>query len=211
MKRQVWRILALGLFCVFAAAANQLLHNISVYYFKIPLYVDTVFNAAVCFAAGFVPGLITALLPSLAFAVMFGSPVPPFIVCSIAEVCIVCLLKPSYPKEASLRKAQEAAEMRQISLAEAAGIFARLMVLFIVCALAISILGGVIDFIYHDVLSGSREYFNVEDNFKIGLLDSDIPTLVINILSRIPINIVDRFFVIFGGYGVALLYRKISQ
>jgi hypothetical protein len=34
-------------------------------------------------------------------------------------------------------------------------------------------------------------------------LDSGIPILAMNILSRIPVNIIDRFIVIFGGFFIA--------
>ena len=205
MKKRIWHVLTLALLCVLSACANELLHSISLYYMKTPLYIDTLFTVAVSFAAGLVPGLITALIPGVVFTVLTGF-FTPFILCSFAEVCIVCLLKPSLPRE-HVPGMQTGKEK---SVAQAAGIFARLMVLYIVCALAISVLGGVIDFIYYDVLLKSNEYFSPEDTFKIGLLDSGIPPLAINILSRIPVNIVDRFIVIFGGYGVSLLFRKIT-
>jgi energy-coupling factor transport system substrate-specific component len=35
-----------------------------------------------------------------------------------------------------------------------------------------------------------------------------MPLLPTTILSHIPINIIDRFIVIFGGFGISLLYRK---
>ena len=189
MKKRVWQFLALGLLCITAAVANELLHSISFYYMKTPLYIDTLFTAAVCFATGLAPGLVTALIPGVVFTVMTGN-LTPFILCSIAEVFLVCLLKPSNARGRT---------PGGISVAQVAGIFARLTVLYIVCALAISVLGGVIDFIFYDVLQKPNEYFSPEDTFKIGLPDSGIPPLVINILSRIPVNIVDRFIVIFGG------------
>ena len=204
MKKRVWQFITLGLLCVTAAVANELLHSISLYYMKTPLYIDTLFTAAVCFAAGLAPGLVTALIPGVVFTVITGS-FTPFILCSIAEVFFVYLLKPSLSREPAAGGRTE----KEKSVAVAAGIFARLMVLYIVCALAISVLGGVIDFIYYDVLLRPNEYFNPEDTFKIGLLDSGIHILFINILSRIPVNIVDRFIVIFGGYGVSLFIRKI--
>jgi hypothetical protein len=39
-------------------------------------------------------------------------------------------------------------------------------------------------------------------------LRNNMPLLATAVLSRIPINIVDRFIAIFGGYGVSLLFRK---
>jgi len=69
-----------------------------------------------------------------------------------------------------------------------------------------SIAGGIIDYIL-TCFSAPRTFYP-EDSFKIGLLRNNIPIFVSAILSRVPINIVDRFFVIYGGYGVSLLYRK---
>jgi hypothetical protein len=47
-----------------------------------------------------------------------------------------------------------------------------------------------------------------EDTFKLGLIRNNMPVLAAAILSRIPINIVDRFIGIFCGYGISLLYRR---
>ena len=200
---RIGQVVKLGLLCIFAAGANYLLNNLSVYIIKTPLYIDTVFTAAVGFAAGFIPGIVTALLTSAAESVKEGS-FNPFFLCSIAEVCIVCILKPRNAEGSAPGQLQK----KEISVAMVVDIFARLIVLYIVCALAVSVLGGVIDFIYYDVLLMPKKYFSAEDTFKIGLLDSGIPSLAINILSRIPVNVVDRFIVILGGYGVAVLYRK---
>jgi hypothetical protein len=82
------------------------------------------------------------------------------------------------------------------------------MLLYIVCCFAISILGGVIDFIFHYRLSNPKIYFSAEDTLKMGLLRSNIPVLAMNILSRIPVNLVDRFIVIFGGYFISRGIKK---
>jgi hypothetical protein len=39
-------------------------------------------------------------------------------------------------------------------------------------------------------------------------LRNNVPVLASAILSRIPINIVDRFIAVFGGYGISLVFRK---
>jgi hypothetical protein len=44
--------------------------------------------------------------------------------------------------------------------------------------------------------------------FCAGLLRNNVPFLPTAILSRIPINIADRFIVIFDGYGISLFFRK---
>ena len=42
---------------------------------------------------------------------------------------------------------------------------------------------------------------------KIGLLQNHVPLLAAKIMSRIPVNIVDRFIVVFGGFLVSILIR----
>jgi len=60
-----------------------------------------------------------------------------------------------------------------------------------------------IDYFYHAVMRNPKTYFSAEDAFKIALLKGNIPVLIVDILSRIPVNIVDRFIVIAGGFFIA--------
>jgi hypothetical protein len=50
--------------------------------------------------------------------------------------------------------------------------------------------------------------YSPEDRFKLGLLRSNMPLLWASILARFPINIVDRFIVMFGGYSVSLGIKR---
>jgi len=199
------RLIKLSLLCIFAVAGNFLLNNLCVYYMKFPLFLDTVFNVALTFAAGLIPGLVTALLSYVAlnsWAIGFY----PFILCSIVEVLLVWRLMPINREKK--RTEQSAPATKAFSYIS---VFARLMILYIVCSLTISVLGGVIDYLHYTVLSNSKLSFSAEDTFKISLLRSGIPVLAIDILSRIPVNIVDRFIVIFGGYFVSRLIVKLKK
>ena len=201
--KRLIRHVKLLLLCIGAAGANYLLAYLFMYVFKVPLFLDTVFNAAVCFYAGLIPGLITALLPPLVFTFIDGH-AQPFVLCSIAEVLLIWRLKPAQSDEPQITALHETAVTSFV------GILARLMLLYIVCSIAVSVIGGIIDFIYYTKLSNTKHGFSAEDAFKLGLLRSGIPTLAMNILSRIPVNIVDRFIVIFGGYFIARGMKKIA-
>jgi hypothetical protein len=72
--------------------------------------------------------------------------------------------------------------------------------------IAVSITGGIIDFVLY--LNAAPRTFSPEDSFKLGLLRNNVPVLATAILSHIPINIIDRFIAVFGGYGISLLFRK---
>jgi len=165
----------------------------------VPLFLDTVFTAAVAFAAGPIPGIIVAVLGWLVPCLLWGFNF--FVICSIAEVLLICALKPAaanIPDFASKEKI----------IAYYTGLAAKLMLLYILCAITISILGGVIDYLSPLFLEIDLFYFNVEDTFKLGLIMNNLPVLAVNILSRIPVNLVDRFIVIFGGYFISLAVSR---
>jgi len=189
-----------------AAGANFLLNTLCVYYFKIPLFLDTVFNAAVCFTAGLFPGFVTALLSYTSLSIRNGA-FDPFIICAIAELLIIWRFRPS--SRFGVTGRLDSATLPETTVTSFVSVFARLMLLYIVCCLAISLLGGIIDFVYYGLMLNTKQYFSAEDTFKIGLLRSGIPVLAMNILSRIPVNLVDRFIVIFGGYFVSRLVNKL--
>jgi len=200
----ITRLIKLLILCILATGANFLLNTFSVYFIKIPLFLDTVFNAAVCFTAGLFPGIFTALLTYTALSIRNGG-FDPFILCAIAEVLLIWKFRPTEPIQIPNHYSNEKAVAVFVS------IFARLMLLFIVCCLMISILGGIIDYVYYTLLENSKLYFSAEDMFKLGLFQSNVPILVLNILSRFPVNIVDRFIVIFGGYFISQLLTLKSR
>jgi hypothetical protein len=87
---------------------------------------------------------------------------------------------------------------------------ALLLLSFVMC-IAMSILGGLITVLINSFPSPFRGSSSPspERLFKLALLRKDLPPAVIEILSRIPLNIIDRLLSVFGGYGVAVLLRRI--
>jgi hypothetical protein len=127
-----------------------------------------------------------------------------FILCSIAEVLLICAFKPPAPVIPDFAPKEKI-------IASYAGVAAKLMLLYILCAIAISVLGGVIDYASQLFLEKQPLYYSPEDTFKLGLIMNNLPALAVSILSRIPVNIVDRFIVIFGGYFISRGLAKISK
>jgi len=184
----------LALFIILAVLLNHGLYRLSVT-LKLPLYLDTVFNAAVCFSFGLLPGLITALLTHLTASIPQPS-VSPFVLCAIVEVLLIWRLNPV-----------KAGRNKPVSLVN---VFAGLLLLYIVCLVLMSVLGGLIDYVYYGVLKNIKPYLSAEDVIKLGLLRSNLQTLAVNILSRISINTVDRFIVVFGGFFVSRGINKLN-
>jgi len=185
-------IIILTVLSITAALFNILLNSFIIN-FRIPLFLDTVFTAAIAFAFGVIPGIFCAFLTWFLLGIYYGGFIF-YVLCSIAEVLIICAFKldaPDIPNFASKEKI----------VASLTAIVSKLFLLYVLCAVTISILGGIVDYITH--LFMGRNYFSVEDLFKPGLFVSNMPVLAVNIISRLPINIVDRFIVIFAGFFIS--------
>ena len=205
LQEKSQKIIKLSLFCILAAIMNILFSNFVFNFLKFPLYVDTVFSAAITFAFGLIPGLATAILSWLIPTIYYSSYGYSFyVLCSIAEVLIICALKPSH-------EVHQGREDKEKMAAAYASLAARLMVMYILCAAAISTLGGIINYVSDILLESPLPFYSVEDTFKLSLLTSNLPILAVNILSRIQVNIVDRFIVIFGGYFISRGLKKLVQ
>jgi hypothetical protein len=205
-KVAVWKIIVL---CVVSAFLNTAVSNFIGTVGRLPLYLDTLFTAAMYFTAGLIPALVTALLLPLIATLRYifimrlhiGEiwGMYPFVICIIFEVLLIFSFR---KKIAPLDSAFRASP----SLFNFINIAPLLLLITVLDCIVVSISGGIIDFFL--TAFSAPKAFDPEDSFKLGLLRSNVPVIATAILSRIPINIVDRIFVIFGGYGVSLLYRK---
>lgn len=194
MDNRSRKIIKLVVICIFAALMNILLNRFFMNFLKFPLFLDTVFTAAITFAAGLIPGIFVVVLNCL-FTLIFHRGINFFILCSLAEVLLICALKPSAPDIPDFTPKEKI-------IAFYTGVAAKLMLLYILCAVTVSVLGGVIDYVSQLFLE-THFHYSVADYFKLGFIMNNFPLLAVNILSRIPVNIVDRFIVIFGGYFIS--------
>jgi hypothetical protein len=198
----IWILLLL---CPLAAAANKALGMLVQEGFRLPLFLDTLFNAAITFSAGLLPGIATALLTYTINAFFYDTPETLFFVfCGIAEVILVWIFHRRFEKLWTPSRASPA----PVPYSFIAAVSSLLILALIACAV-ISILGGIIDTALFIIFSQTRVDFSPEGTFRLGLLRNGIPLLWANILSRFPVNLVDRFIVVFGGYGISLLIGKI--
>jgi hypothetical protein len=204
----IWKIIILCAVCAFCNAALSYLLNTLL---KVPLYADTIFTVAMCFTAGLLAGILTgAVLSPLAFLVvckyLLGLPFEIswvrniFTICVLAEIALVCFFHARI-------KHREEIFLQKPSLNSFTGVATHLLVLAAIDCIVVSICGGTIDFILNK-LSAPLTY-SPEDTFELGLLRNNIPLFATAILSRIPINIVDRLIAVFGGYGISLFFRKV--
>jgi hypothetical protein len=201
-KTKAGGIRILFLLCPLAAAANAALGFLMQEGFHLPLFLDTPFNAALTFSAGLVPGIVTALLTVVFCGFRLESPETNFFIfCSIAEVFLIWIFHRRFKK--SLTPSPAPVPYSFIAAASS------LLILALIACAVISVLGGIIDTALFILFSQTRTVFSPEGTFRLGLLRNGVPLLWANILARFPVNLVDRFIVIFGGYGVSLLIGKI--
>jgi len=196
------RFITLFLLCVAAALLNW---GFSLFVFHVltfPLFVNTIFTAAVTFHAGLVPGIAVIVINRL-FRLVEPGGMSLFILVSIVEVIIIWRLRPelTWP---GLRGSR--------ALAQTVNILWRLALLYVAASLTASVLGGLIGFYY--ILAEpemARERFSPNTVFQTVFYDGGIHQLATSILSRIPINLIDRAIVVFGGYFVALGIRRLMD
>ena len=202
--------------CLASAFANAALSFIISGLLRIPLYADTVFTAAMCFTAGMFAGIVTGALFSplfffLVFKFILNEPLDVallrnvFIICIVAEVFLINYFykKIIKPHESAFSEKHAG---KQNLLSAFIPVTVRLLLLVVLDCVVISVLGGILEFVIE--LFSVPWKFSPSDIFKLGLLRFNAPVLAAGILSQIPINIVDRFIVIFGGYGISLVFRK---
>jgi hypothetical protein len=217
-KAVLWKVAAL---CVVSAAGNTLL-NWFTGVARLPLFLDTLFTIAVTISAGFCAGLGTGILcyplanvlcsiylrnisPAAAWAGFL------FIPCTIIEIMLVWMFRAKI--RMPLDKFSERPSLSSFSwkLCWKSGIAVPLLLLIAVDCIAVSVAGGIIDTVLFGIPASPQQDFSPFSVYtlKLGLLRTNMPFLAAAILARIPINIVDRFIVISGGYGVSIFYRTI--
>jgi uncharacterized protein YacL len=87
-----------------------------------------------------------------------------------------------------------------------------LLLLSVIMCAVMSITGGLISWFISGILSNkSVKSVSPDVYFKMGLLLNNVPALLSEILSRIPINIVDRIVSVFGAYELAALGKRLGK
>ncbi|MDR1802644.1 MAG: hypothetical protein LBQ94_03475 [Treponema sp.] len=205
--------------CLAGVALNIAINRFFVYYLGLPLFMDTIFTVTVTLIGGpFWGALCGALSTIIGKTIWFSNWISYlFFLCSIATALITWLFIRLFPSELNLSSEQAKYEKmlltagiagRSGKLAQSMNRVIVLLLLSFALCLAISILGGLI--------SGLILLVNpsqIGERVLAGLLSDTmsggaVPVFLAEILSRIPVNIIDRLIAAFGGYGVAVIFRR---
>jgi hypothetical protein len=196
--------------CVLAAVANCMLSELVGNILRLPLFLDTLFTCAVTFAVGALSGIFTAILSTAIVSIIRYHLLIQwdflFVLCSISEVLLIGAFRHLFFRHAGSAVRSSGFYDEPYSFVSLGSV---LLLLYITMCMAVSLLGGIIDFIVTVPLHNPDSGVYPHTFFKLGLLRNRLPRLATDILSRIPVNIVDRFIVTFGGYGLGMLLRRV--
>jgi hypothetical protein len=207
------RVIATILVCLALAAVAQSVTWLGKVVLGLPLYLDTIFVAAAAFALGLVPGLLVqffAFWPMWPiFRVLLHRPdiVSPLVyqigfwLCG-SMVAVLCVIF------RRLLPAPEPGEPRSRRLVLVCG---GLLCLSVVMALVESVMGGVVETLGFALTHTPEPVGGPEIEMQGGLYLMGLSHLPVEILSRIPINLIDRPITVFGGYGVAIGLRALMR
>jgi len=183
----------------------------------IPLYVDTILTVSVTLAGGLFWGVVCGALSNIiGHSIWFrGWEMYLFTLCNIATAFITWLFIRAFPRELQFRQAAPPTALKSNRLNIAMGRIIVLMLLSFALCLAMSILGGSIAALIMGLSPSSIEAWYVTGILSSTLFGYGLPLILVEILSRIPINIIDRLIAAFGGYGIALalhgLLRRVED
>jgi hypothetical protein len=209
------RRFVLPVLCIAGALLNNAAERFVLGWLGLPLYMDTPFTVALTLYGGLPCGLITGALTNLIkhSLVFYSWADYLFTLCNMATALVTALFMRLFPVELSLAPGAR----RSFGLFPKAGerfkttmdtILVLSMFSFALC-LVLSVSGGLIAAFIRIVFPQAEFGVSPELLFKAGLLRKHFSLVAIEIVSRIPVNIIDRIIAAFGGYGVAWVLARV--
>jgi hypothetical protein len=207
--------------CLAGVVLNIAVNRFFVYYLGLPLFMDTIFTVTVTLIGGpFWGAICGALSTIIGKTIWFSDWISYlFFLCNIVTAFMTWLFIRFFPSELDLSSEHAKYEKMIITagigvksgnLAQSMNRVIVLLLLSFALCLVVSILGGLISALILFI-----DPSQTGERVLAGLLSDTIsggavPVYLAEILSRIPVNIVDRPIAVFAGYGAALLTKKVA-
>ena len=197
MNEKIRRWLIIIISTILSIVINIGFNHLAIFILHVPLFLDTVGTVTLTFFCGWIPGLVCAFATTLLDSIIGGYflQLPTlYVICSFSAVFI------SYKFKRNIFNTNM--------------IIVRICYLFIlamIMCVVISILGGIIDSICITYSNYKSTYPVASDFFKPNFIKLGLSQLGTNIVSRFPINIVDRLFTCFISYGLSLLFSLLVK
>jgi len=205
------------LLCIFGTALNIIFNKIFAGSgMGLPLYMDTVLTITVTFIGGLFWGCLTGVLTNIAGHTMnfWGWEGYLFTLCNILTALITWKFTRIFLSELTFinsknenENPQSASFFKSRRLDNIMSkIFVLMLLSFILC-FAISIMGGLIAFF----IEIFKTPHSVNPASQHSVFYRGLPLVLREIVSRIPINIIDRNISVFAGFGIAYVIGKVAS
>jgi hypothetical protein len=185
------------------------------------LWLDTAFVITAVFSGGLEAGMWTSLFTTALSGVFhrlflgldyyWGSYI--YGLCFAATALVAWVFSRSFPEVcAPLRIVRRRKDAPTFSGPQSASPLDRIIMLSLLSLslwIVISVMGALIALFNYQVLRAVSDEIAAENIFKLGLLQRGFSLALSELLTRIPINIIDRPVSVFIGYGTSLLLRKL--
>jgi hypothetical protein len=203
---------------VIAAIANNAIILPSVDFIS-GLYLDTIFTAAAAFAGGLVSGLISAVLTTVFYGLVYtiktGTPYFGayylYMLCSITVVLLVRFFARFFPAECESVRIIGGQNESNIGKIRQGSLFIMLATLSLVMCIVVSVMGGLISAGITTVSGVVDKSGPPETYFRLGFIRQGFSLTASEILARFPVNIADKPIAVFCGYGIAFLIKRIKS
>jgi len=206
----------LSVLCIVGAFLNVAINVLINRAAGLPLYLDTILTVSLTLTGGLFWGLITGFLtniigPTLYF---YGWEGYLFVICNMATALVTWLFIRFFPRELSFEQTEIPQASQKPSsrrFAEAINTMIVLILLSFSLCLVISILGGVIATFIQSINPAVSGMHGLSADLTATMFGKNIPIVLAEILSRIPVNIIDRLITAFAGFGIALFCKNITR
>jgi len=228
------------IFCIAGALLNMIVYWIFITIMGLPLYLDTIFTITVTLVCGPLWGVLTGALTNVHSFTVYGWEYYLFALCNVAAALVTwffirlfplelnlsiktsgahstgneLLITPASYSQRSFRSPSEVITAKpyyQAGSSRLSAVMDRFIVLtllsFALC-ITMSILGGCIS-VFIGIVKTSAE--TVNPAAVPTMFNRNVPMLLKEIMSRIPINIIDRLLSSFAAFGAALGVRCLLQ
>ena len=210
------KIIIMPVVCLLGIILNIILTRFCIFYAGIPLYLDTVFTITVTLSCGLVWGMICGALTNILCHTIFGWGWEPYLftICNIATAFITWLFYRKFNTELLLNSDNFSVftlnlpEQKSIQLKKTINLIIILIFLSFTLCIAMSILGGLIATIILSINSTYTEGDGISSILSSTMFSQNVSVLPREILSRIPINIIDRLISVFAGYAAAYFLHR---
>jgi hypothetical protein len=200
--------------CLLGAFLNIIIGSAFSRWMGLPLYLDTILTVTVTLLCGVFWGVITGAFTNLiAATITFGAGGWEgylFVLCNIATALVTWLFVHFFPRELNLGKiTPEDTPFKSRTLSKVMDRMIVLALLSFGLCIAMSVLGGLIAAAIRSFrpAADSQAISPITSTLMPTMFGHNLPVILEEILSRIPVNIIDRLISVFAGYGIALAAR----